>query len=146
MSLPINVIDKLFFRFSNIYGSQWMHMWKDNDLSEVKVLWADQLYYYAEHLDAFRWALDNLPERPPNLIEFKKLLSSAPRIDQAEALSWVSGVPMPEFVAVEMKKLSVKPAGGDSKAWAKRILKRLSDGERPAAVAVTFAKQALGVH
>ena len=67
MSLPIEVINKVFLRLSNTYGSAWDSLWALNDIHEVKELWADQLSFFHEKWDCFRWAFENLPERPPKL-------------------------------------------------------------------------------
>ena len=80
MSLPIEVINKVFLRLSNTYGSAWDSLWALNDIHEVKELWADQLGFFHEKWDCFRWAFENLPERPPNLIQFKKLLMECPKL------------------------------------------------------------------
>ena len=36
--------------------------------------------FFHEKWDCFRWAFENLPERPPNLIQFKKLLMECPKL------------------------------------------------------------------
>lgn len=140
--LPTKVIDKLFFRLSNVYGSQWSALWKDNDIAEVKQLWADQLSFYGQHLEAFAWALDHLPERVPNLVQFKKLLSDAPLANRIAAIEYNPAAPIPQAIADEIKTI-VASRKYDHKAWAKRILKDVEDGVPRSLVAVSFAKEAM---
>ena len=97
MNKNMQIIDKLFLRLSNTYGSFWDSMWALNDIAEVKELWAHELRYYSDNLDVYKWALEHLPERPPNLIQFKKLLSEAPPIPQ-KYIPPAPGVPMPEEI------------------------------------------------
>ena len=93
MSLDMQIIDRLFLRLSNTYGSYWDSMWSLNDINEVKELWAYELRFHGNK-ENFKWALEHLPERPPNLIQFKKLLSEAPPPPQ-KYIPPAPGVPMP---------------------------------------------------
>jgi hypothetical protein len=83
MSLPTRVTDRLFDRLAATYGSQWLSLWAALPIGEVKGLWAFELAPFAERLDAIAWALENLPERPPNLVAFKALCRQAPRTEPA---------------------------------------------------------------
>jgi hypothetical protein len=142
--LPPKVINKLFFRLSNVYGSQWSQLWKDNDIEEVKDLWADELGYFAHRLDSFAWALDHLPDRPPNLVQFKKLLNDAPTPHQDLIIDYTKAAPIPEAIAQEMKKIN-QPREVDHKAWAKKILADVENGIPRRYISVRFAKEALGI-
>lgn len=142
--LPPKVIDKLFLRLSNVYGSQWTGLWRDNDIDEVKDLWADELRYFADRLEAFAWALDHLPERVPNLVEFKKLMMAAPTSKKPDALEWTATTPIPPAISEQLKKVKV-PKAVDHKAWAKKILQDVADGIPRRPIAVRFAKEALSI-
>jgi hypothetical protein len=142
--LPPKVIDKLFFRLSNVYGSQWTNLWRDNDIDEVKELWRDELGYFANNLEAFAWALAHLPERVPNLVQFKKLLNDAPTANAAPAIDYGKAAPIPEAIAVELKKIA-QPREVDYKAWAKKILNDVEQGIKRRPIAVRFAKEALNI-
>jgi hypothetical protein len=142
MSLSTTVTDRLFAALFNIYGSQWLHQWKDNDINEVKSFWSDQLGFFANHLDSIAWALDHLPDRAPNLVQFKKLCMEAPKHSAVEALEWKAASPIPPAIAEELKKIA-QTTSQDPKAWAKRILKRVENGEKPSNISVRFAKEAL---
>ena len=97
MNKNMQIIDKLFLRLSNTYGRFWDSMWALNDIAEVKELWAHELRYYSDNLDKYKWALEHLPEKPPNLIQFKKLLSEAPPPPQ-KYIPPAPGVPMPDEI------------------------------------------------
>jgi hypothetical protein len=144
MPLSPIVIDRLFAALFNIYGSQWLHQWKDNDITEVKAFWAEQLGFYANNLTAIAWALEHLPDRAPNLIQFKKLCNDAPALNQAPAIDYTKAAPIPQAIAVELKKITA-PRETDHKAWAKRILKDVEDGIKRAPISVRFAKEALNI-
>ena len=144
MSLSTTVIDRLFAALFNIYGSQWLHQWKDNDLNEVKSLWSDQLGFFANHLDSIAWALDHLPDRAPNLVQFKRLCLDAPLAPKVMAIEWQVGTPIPEAIAQELKKVT-SPRTVDPKDWARKILKDVEDGIPRIPISVRFAKEALGI-
>jgi hypothetical protein len=147
MSLPSKAIERLFERLTATYGREWVNRWEGIDLAAIKTVWAHELSVYANHLEDIAWALENLPARAPNVIEFKQLCRSAPRQD-------VQALPAPpadpERVKAEMAKLhdvlKAKPTSRhDPKAWAKTILARDAAGDKLSAISVRFAKEALGV-
>lgn len=78
MSLPTAVIDRLFQRLAFTYGQQWVDLWRGMEANDVKSLWAHELQGFAHRLEAIAYALDHLPERPPNLVAFKALCRQAP--------------------------------------------------------------------
>jgi hypothetical protein len=79
MSLPIRVVDRLFERLALTYGQQWFALWGGADVNAVKSLWGSELAQWDGQLEVFQWALDHLPERAPNLVQFKNLCREAPR-------------------------------------------------------------------
>jgi len=107
MSLSIDVINRVFLRLSNTYGASWDSMWALNDIHEVKELWAEQLNYFDGKWECFKWAFENLPERPPNLIQFKKLLMDCPnlRVEVHNYLPPPTGVPPPPEIKEKMDAL-----------------------------------------
>lgn len=145
MSLPLTAINRLFDRLAATYGASWLRQWDGVDPGPVKSLWAHELSGYSNNLGAIAWALENLPEKCPNLIQFRNLCRNAPeveqkRIDQPKA--------DPARVAAELAKLApllaAKPASfTDSRAWAKVILQRIKDGEIVNPAAAQMAKDAV---
>ena len=148
MSLPLKAIDRLFERLILTYGKPFMARWdglEDNQLAAVKTLWANELGVYAQNLDPIAWALENLPERAPNVIEFKNLCRSAPRKADVPVIEAKAD---PERVAAELAKLGelkakVAPQAYDGKGWARRIVAAEAAGVKQKPTNLRFAREAL---
>jgi hypothetical protein len=110
MTLPVRVIDRLFERMLATYGAQWQGLWAGVPIADVKSLWAAELAVFSGRLEAVGWALERLPERPPNLVQFKALCREAPRPE-------VPALPLPDRdparMAQALQSLRVL-AGGDA--------------------------------
>jgi hypothetical protein len=146
MTLPVKAIDRLFERLSATYGEQWNRQWANVPIVDVKTVWAHELAGFAGQLEALAWGLENLPERCPNVIEFRNLCRRAPapelpRLPEPKA--------NPERLKQELSKLKDIRAEVfaaqtiDHKAWAKRIIARHEAGENVKPVNLRFAKEAL---
>lgn len=145
MSLPLQAINRLFDRLAATYGASWLRQWDGVDPGPVKSLWAHELAGYENNLAAIAWALENLPETCPNLIQFRNLCRKAPEVEQKR-------LEMPKAdharVAAELAKLApllaAKPASfTDSRAWAKSILQRIKAGEVINPTTAQMAKDAV---
>lgn len=79
--LAADAIDWLFSALTVRYGGPFTDRWRDLDLEIVKGDWARQLATFNGNKAAIRFALDHLPEKPPTVIEFKKLCDAAPMPD-----------------------------------------------------------------
>lgn len=147
MSLHIKAIDRLFERLGASYGAQWTRQWQDVPMSDVKTSWAHELDVFSNSLHRVAWALENLPPRCPNVIEFKALCRQAPAPDVPRLPEPKAG---PERVKAELSKLGdlrAKVTTGaviDHKAWAKRIIQRHEAGEKINPTSLRFAREALG--
>lgn len=139
-------IDRLFERLAAVYGPAWDRSMGATPVMEVKALWAHQLQGFAERLEAVVWALDELPENPPNVIQFRNLCrqapaAAAPRLPEPKA--------DPERMARELAKLAdlrAKPASnplGGMREWAYRLRDRDQAGERLNAYTRSCYQQAL---
>lgn len=148
MSLPTAAIDRLFERLSSTYGAAWTRQWADVPIAEVKTAWAHELSMFTQNLKAIGWALENLPDRCPNLIEFKSLCKQAPRpatlaLDVPKAPS--------EIVDKELAKIALqafKPPVNDNgtvdhKRWAKKLKERHAKGEKLSVIQIKMYKEAL---
>lgn len=51
----------------------------DDGLEMAKAAWAKELKGFADQMDKIAYALDHLPEKAPNVIEFRNLCRSAPQ-------------------------------------------------------------------
>jgi hypothetical protein len=145
MSLSNQAIDRLFTRLGATYGSQWDKSLGSAPLGDVKTLWAHELSTYANSLHRIAWALENLPPRCPNVIEFKQLCRQAPA---PETLALPEPKADPERLKRELSKLAdikkvVVADKVDHKAWAKKILARYTAGERINPTSLRFAREAL---
>lgn len=129
MSLPLIAVERLFERLTTTYGRQFLSMYEGLDPAAVKTTWAYELAGFARNLQAIAWALENLPERCPNVIEFRNLCRRAPdpetpRLPEPKA--------DPARVAAELAKLGElrnqpKPKMGPLD-WAYRIVERAKGG------------------
>ena len=146
MSLTTQAIDRLFTRLGATYGAQWDKSLGNAPVNEVKTLWAHELAPFATSLHRVAWALENLPARCPNVIEFKQLCRQAPAPD-------VPALPEPkadpERLKRELSKLGEVKAKlksdskVDHKAWAKRIIARYTAGERINPTSLRFSREAV---
>lgn len=148
MSLPLPVIERLFARLNATYGRDFMGRYEGQDAASVKTSWGHELDGYSQNLKPLAWALENLPEHPPNVIGFRSLCRSAPSTD---VLTLPESKADPARVAAELAKLAplrVKPAadqGHGMKAWAYRLKDRHEAGERLNANQIRCYRNALGL-
>ena len=146
MSLSSQAIDRLFNRIGATYGAQWDRALGSAPLGDIKTLWAHELAPFANSLHRVAWALENLPPRCPNVIEFKLLCRQAPAPETPELPAPKAD---PERLKQELSKLGeikVKLATDsrvDHKAWAKRIMARHAARERINPTSLRFAREAL---
>ncbi len=148
MSLPIKAIDRLFERLGATYGASWTRQWETVPMNDVKAAWSHELSVYANRLEVLAWALENLPERCPNAIEFKNLCRNAPA-PQVPKLPEPKADP--QRVASELAKLGhlqkqAKAEAWDHKGWARRIVARHEAGDRINPVTLRCARDALRMH
>lgn len=132
------------------YGQAWERSLGTAPPGDVKTVWANALDGVS-HSKAARksisWALNNLPEKPPNSREFLALCRRVPAAD-------VPKLPEPKAdparVAAELAKLApIRAAVPDSphgmKAWAYRLQARHAAGERMNPNQIRCFTAALGV-
>lgn len=150
MSLPMKAIDRLFERMAATYTTQWVRQFEHVPMQDVKTAWAHELDGFSGRLEALAWALENLPARCPNVIEFRHLCRQAPRPAEQQLPAPKAD---PERVASELSKLrdAMKAAAPnahavDPKGWAKAILAREKSGDRLNPTTLRFAREALRVH
>ena len=146
MSLPVKAVDRIFARLGATYCAAWERSIGAVPLSDVKTAWAHELAGFAAHLQSIAWALENLPERCPNVIEFRNLCRQAPRAAEPQLPAPQAD---PERLRAELAKLAeVRKAVADppmSKAWADAILARVAAGERVNRTVHRFAREARGL-
>lgn len=139
-------IDRIIKRLSGTYCAQWDRMIGNAPVSDVKTVWAHELSGFLqsrEAMQAIAWALDNLPEKCPNVIEFKSLCRKAPSVEFPQLESPKAS---PEVVAKVLAGLV--PAKNtpkvDHKAWAHAILADVVAGVKRTPAVIQMAKAAIG--
>lgn len=144
MSLSFQVVDRLFARLSATYGREFTNRWEGLDENAVKSSWAHELAGFSSQLESLAWALENLPERAPNVIEFRNLARRAPAPEAPRIEVSAAGK---ERVQAELAKLAPirKPSAPlrDGKQWARDILARVEAGYRPSRTVLKMAQDAL---
>ena len=138
-----DVVDRLFTRLSATYGAAWTRQWADVPITDVKTAWSYELAGYFGHLQAIAYALDNLPDRCPNVIQFRNLCRAAPspdvpRLDPPKA----DPVRVAEAIA-KMAPATDNPHG--MKAWAHRMKSRHDGGDKLSQYQIKSYQIALGV-
>lgn len=118
-SLPDDVIDRLFSALTVRYGAPFLDRWRDLDLAVVKGDWARELSGFGRNLEALRYALDHLPDKPPNVIEFRKIANNGPAPTVQEGKR-IEHTPMtPEEVAASQARArrEIERARGLVRMW-----------------------------
>jgi hypothetical protein len=139
-------IDRLFERLSLTYGNAWQTSLGTAPLNEIKTFWLHELSGFMqskESMQAISWALNHLPERPPNLVQFKNLCFQAPAV---EKLQLPAPPADPERVKQELAKLAsfrLNKLKQDPKDWARKILGDYAAGAKKSPTVVEMARNAL---
>ena len=146
MSLPMKAIDRLFERLAATYGAQWVRQWQDVPMADVKSAWAHELATFANSLHRIAWALENLPPKVPNAIEFKAICRQAPA---PEAPRLPEPKADPERVRAELARLapvreSMTAPRTDGRDWARRIVSQHEAGLPVRPCTLRLAREALG--
>lgn len=143
MSLPAAWVDRIFDKLALTYGRDFLGRYEGLDLNAVKSDWAHELSGFFSHPSAIAHALENLPERAPSVIDFRKIarlapVPEAPRIEHSPAGR--------ERIEAELKRLApaLKPKPTiDFRDWARRIVARHEGGERITRAQLAMARDAL---
>jgi hypothetical protein len=145
MSLPLQAVDRLFERLTATYGRQFLSLYEGLDAAAIKTSWAHELSGFGRNLHAVAWALEHLPERAPNAIEFRNLCRKAPEMETPKLPEPPAD---PARVASELAKLGSLRQSLASKTvtnieWAKRIVARHEGGERIAMLPLNMARDVI---
>lgn len=138
-------IDRLFERLSMTYGIAWDNSIGTAPLNEIKSFWLHELSGFMqskESMQAISWALNHLPERPPNLVQFKNLCLQAPAVEKPQLAAPPAD---PARVSKELAKWVTIRDGqrSDPKDWARKILGDYAAGIKRSPAAVEMARNAL---
>ncbi len=146
MSLPLQAVDRLFSRLTATYGRQFLDLYEGLDSNAIKTSWSHELAGFAQRLPDVAWALENLPERAPNAIEFRNLCRKAPSVDTMQLPAPPAD---PGRIRAELAKLkplidAARAVGGNANLdWARRIVEKHEAGVKVNALPLKMAREAL---
>jgi hypothetical protein len=150
MALTTAVIDRLFDRLMFTYGREWTNKWEGVEIVGIKSMWSHELSMFADNLKAIGWALENLPDRCPNLIEFKSLCKQAPRpttiaLEAPKAPVEVVDRVLAEIALKAFKAPKDENGNIDHKRWAKRLKNWHENGGNLSLYQIKCYKTALNI-
>ena len=76
--LPSAWIDRIFSKLMARYGRDFLGRYEGMDLSIVKADWSEEMAGMQSRPQAIKYALEHLPVKAPNVIEFKEICNRAP--------------------------------------------------------------------
>lgn len=143
-----SAVAHVFKTLAATYGAAWDRSLGQTPMADVMTIWEYQLLPFTQSREAkmmILWALENLPERCPNVIEFKALCRRAPA---AVLPALPEPAADPVRMAAELDKLAplrktIARTGGN-KDWATRIMCRHQAGDSINMTALGMARSALG--
>ncbi|WP_422096872.1 hypothetical protein [Variovorax sp.] len=132
--LADDVIDRLFSALTVRYGGSFLDRWRDLEIDVVKSDWAIELAGFANNLHALRFGLDHLPEKPPTVMDFKRLCHAMPPAAQGIAYDGSVRGPTPDEREA-LRELSRRIKGGamfakPGRQWADDLLRDHDSGWR----------------
>lgn len=143
-------VDYVFKVLAAAYGAAWDRSLGAAPLGDVMTVWANAMDGFtqtAQARKAISWALNNLPDRCPNAMEFRRLCHQAP---SPEAPRLPEPKADPERVRAELAKLAplrqqvqATAYSCDAKAWARRIVASHQAGDKVNRAALQMARTAL---
>lgn len=123
--LPLHWVEKLFRKLSARYGKAFLGQYDGTPMQDVMDDWADELGGFAQRPEAITHAVAHLPERAPNVAQFRALCVGAPT--QAIALPPVPADPA--RVQAEIAKINrSQPQDSRYTGWIGRGLADLEAG------------------
>lgn len=145
-SLSVEAVDRLFKRLAATYGAAWDRSMGTAPLADVKTVWGHALAGFAgEKMHCIAWALEHLPERCPNVLEFRNLCRQAPLPEQERLPAPKADPAKAQQVLAKVRAVGAGVQAADPKAWAHRIMGRVDAGDKTVSpYARKCAEMALG--
>jgi hypothetical protein len=145
MTISEKAIDRLFHRLTATYGADFLGRYKGQTENDLKAVWMHELAGFENHLGALAWALENLPERAPNVIEFRNLarrapLPEVPRLESPKADLARVNAELSKLGGIRKQLVNTTRPGLD---WAYALKARDDAGEKLRPVVRMFYRQAL---
>lgn len=133
-SLPESWVERIWSVMRATYGAEFDRQWEVpvgvdpvQHVGRLKGFWARELGRYLNDHAAIIHGLENLPPRPPNLVEFRAICNRRPDAP-VPALDGPLARPPAEVVEA-MAAVGRAPSCGP-RDWAARLLARQAAGER----------------
>jgi hypothetical protein len=138
--------DYIYSQCAATYGAEWERSIGKAPIADIKTAWLNALEPFKNSKRRIVWALQNLPERCPNAIQFKALCLQAPA---EPVLALPEPAADPQRVAAALAKLAPVMATEnkhDDKAWARTILISHKGGLKVNQTSLKMARDALGAN
>lgn len=142
-----HAIDEAFERLGKLYGRQFATLYDESSIDDVKTQWVREISQIPDVLDAIAWAMRNLPERPPNAIQFRNLCRQAPS-KQAQAMTQsnahVRGPTPEELAALHSLRDSIGHRT-PSRQWAHDLIAKHERGEEVGGYPLRCAREVAAI-
>ena len=76
MSTHESLVEMIFTKCALVYGRDFLGRWEGLDLEEVKADWRRELSHLLARPASILYGLNHLPERPPNVLQFRALCAA----------------------------------------------------------------------
>lgn len=148
MSLPAKAVERIFLRLGAVYGTEFTNRYAAIPDANLAATWAHELRHFRDRLHTIAWALEHLPPRCPNLIEFRDLCDQAPepvrpRLPEPQVPADPAKVAALRAKVAEMLAEQSTRQRHDGRAWARRIVARHEAGEHVMPNSLRQAREAL---
>ncbi|WP_272970433.1 hypothetical protein [Comamonas terrigena] len=143
--IPTNVLDRLFTRLAATYGAAWDRSLGSAPIADVKTVWSHELAGFAPRLEDIAWALEHLPEKCPNVLEFRALCRRAPAPEFKLIEAPRANPERVAQLAQQVRDVVQSTAEKDPKGWARKLQQQHEAGKKLGAHQIRAYRQALGL-
>jgi hypothetical protein len=155
-SLPAAWVERIWAVMRASYGAAFDRLWEVpagvdpvQHVADLKAFWGRELCGYRQNPGAIAHALDHLPEYPPNLLQFKRMLLATPTMvpkalpspkpDPERLAQAMAGLSAPSELELDEEMRRTPPM----RRWAVRLKRRHQSGEKIPAAHVEMYRSAL---
>lgn len=139
-------IDQLFETLLETYLAAWERSLGGVPVDKVKGVWAAKLHGFK--VSDIKYALNNLPNNPPSIFQFRDLCRAAPRravLELARPLPTQDQIEQLGEFSRRMHEALKEMEAADPLEWAYRLQRRHKAGERLKPYLVRSYREALGI-
>lgn len=148
--IKLSPVEYIFKTMAAVYGAAWERSMGQAPLADVMTAWEYHMQPFTQSQATKKmivWALDNLPDRVPNVLEFKALCRRTPA---PETPMLPEPKADPSRMAAELAKMASirdRPTSPiDHKAWARATLIKHKGGLKVNQTSLKMARDALGAN